>query len=284
MARIHLLHGDCKQELRNLADASVDLIVTSPPYADQRKRTYGGVAPDEYVAWFQPISAELLRILKPSGTFILNIKERVVNGERHTYVLELILAMRAQGWLWTEELVWHKKNCYPGKWPNRFRDAWERLLQFNKQKKFKMLQEEVMINTGDWAKTRLRNLSITDKVRDESRVGSGFGKKIENWVSRDKAYPTNVLHLATECSNRDHSAAFPEALPEWFIKLFTVPGDVVLDPFMGSGTTLRVARRLQRDAIGIDIHQDYIDRARAELVEPERQLALLQDRGKYVVS
>ena len=78
--------------------------------------------------------------------------------------------------------------------------------------------------------------------------------------------------------------AFPEALPEWFIKLFTVPGDVVLDPFMGSGTTLRVARRLQRDAIGIDIHQDYIDRARAELVEPERQLALLQDRGKYVVS
>ena len=207
-----------------------------------------------------------------------------MNGERHTYVLELILAMRAQGWLWTEELVWHKKNCYPGKWPNRFRDAWERLLQFNKQKKFKMLQEEVMINTGDWAKTRLRNLSITDKVRDESRVGSGFGKKIENWVSRDKAYPTNVLHLATECSNRDHSAAFPEALPEWFIKLFTVPGDVVLDPFMGSGTTLRVARRLQRDAIGIDIHQDYIDRARAELVEPERQLALLQDRGKYVVS
>jgi site-specific DNA-methyltransferase (adenine-specific) len=284
MARIHLLHGDCKQALRNLADASVDLIVTSPPYANQRKRTYGGVPPDEYVAWFQPISAELLRILKPSGTFILNIKERVVNGERHTYVLELILAMRAQGWLWTEELVWHKKNCYPGKWPNRFRDAWERLLQFNKQKKFKMLQEEVMINTGDWAKTRLRNLSITDKVRDESRVGSGFGKKIENWVSRDKAYPTNVLHLATECSNRDHSAAFPEALPEWFIKLFTVPGDVVLDPFMGSGTTLRVARRLQRDAIGIDIHQDYIDRARAELVEPERQLALLQDRGKYVVS
>ena len=284
MARIHLLHGDCKQELRNLADASVDLIVTSPPYADQRKRTYGGVPPDEYVAWFQPISAELLRILKPSGTFILNIKERVVNGERHTYVLELILAMRAQGWLWTEELVWHKKNCYPGKWPNRFRDAWERLLQFNKQKKFKMLQEEVMINTGDWAKTRLRNLSITDKVRDESRVGSGFGKKIENWVSRDKAYPTNVLHLATECSNRDHSAAFPEALPEWFIKLFTVPGDVVLDPFMGSGTTLRVARRLQRDAIGIDIHRDYIDRVCAELVEPERQLALLQDRGKYVVS
>ncbi len=284
MTKINLLHGDCKHELQKLADASVDLIVTSPPYADQRKRTYGGVSPDEYVEWFLPISAELLRVLKPSGTFMLNIKERVVSGERHTYVLELIMAMRAQGWLWTEELVWHKKNCYPGKWPNRFRDAWERLLQFNKQKKFKMLQEEVMVNTGDWAKTRLRNLSATDKVRDESRVGSGFGKKIENWLTRDKAYPTNVLHLATECSNRDHSAAFPEALPEWFIRLFTEPGDVVLDPFMGSGTTLRVAKRLQRDAIGIEIHRDYIDRAHAELVEPERQLALLQKKGKYVIS
>jgi DNA modification methylase len=270
MTKIHLLHGDCREELQKLSDASVDLIVTSPPYADQRKRTYGGIPPDEYVAWFQPISAELLRVLKPSGTFILNIKERVVNGERHTYVLELILAMRAQGWLWTEEFVWHKKNCYPGKWPNRFRDAWERLLQFNKQKKFKMLQDEVMVDTGDWAKTRLRNLSMTDKVRDESRVGSGFGKKIENWLTRDKAYPTNVLHLATECSNRDHSAAFPEALPEWFIKLFTSPGDVVLDPFIGSGTTLRVAKRLHRDAVGIDVHRGYIDRAHAELVEPKR--------------
>ncbi len=279
-----LLHGDAATELKGLPDNSVDLVVTSPPYADQRKQTYGGVSPDEYVAWFLPISAELLRVLKPTGTFILNIKERVVNGERHTYVLELILAMRKQGWLWTEEFMWHKKNSYPGKWPNRFRDSWERLLQFNKQRKFHMFQEEVMVEMGDWAKSRLRNLSNTDLVRDESRVGSGFGKKIANWLDRDKAYPTNVLHMATECANRDHSAAFPEALPEWFIKLFTEPGDTVLDPFMGSATTLRAAKRLHRTSIGIDIHADYINKAHAELVEPARQLALLQKRKKYVVS
>lgn len=281
---ITLLHGDAATELKGLPDNSVDLVVTSPPYADQRKQTYGGVSPDEYVAWFLPISAELLRVLKPTGTFILNIKERVVNGERHTYVLELILAMRKQGWLWTEEFMWHKKNCYPGKWPNRFRDSWERLLQFNKQRKFHMFQEEVMVEMGDWAKSRLRNLSNTDLVRDESRVGSGFGKKIANWLDRDKAYPTNVLHMATECANRDHSAAFPETLPEWFIKLFTEPGDTVLDPFMGSATTLRVAKRLHRTAIGIDIHADYINKARAELVEPVRQLVLLQKGKKYVVT
>lgn len=278
---IEILEGDCLHVLQGLPDSSVDLIVTSPPYADQRKHTYGGVSPDQYVEWFLPITRELLRVLKPTGTFILNIKERVVSGERHTYVLELILEMRRQGWLWTEEFIWHKKNCYPGKWPNRFRDSWERLLQFNKARQFNMYQEEVMVPMGDWAKTRLKNLSTTDRIRDESRVGSGFGKKIENWLSRSMAFPTNVLNLATECSNRKHSAVFPEALPEWFIKLFTQEGETVLDPFMGSGTTLRVAKRMGRNAIGIEIQPEYVELARNELATP--QLALLEERRKYRV-
>lgn len=273
-----VLHGDAREALNEVPAESVDLIVTSPPYADQRTSTYGGIKPDHYVEWFMPIAAELQRVLKWDGTFILNIKERVVDGERHPYVLELILEMRRRGWLWTEELIWHKRNCYPGKWPNRFRDSWERLIQFNKKKQFKMFQDAVMVPTGDWAKSRLRNLSDTDKIRDESKVGSGFGKKILNWVERDKAYPTNVLHLATECGNRAHSAAFPEALPEWFIKLFTQPGDCVLDPFAGSGTTLRVAQRLGRSAIGIDSNRAYSERMREEfstlqyrLMEPKRR-------------
>jgi site-specific DNA-methyltransferase (adenine-specific) len=120
---VRIIEGDAIKELARLPRNSADLIVTSPPYADSRKDTYGGIDPDEYVAWFAPIGDELLRVLKPDGTFILNIKERVVAGERHTYVLELIQALRAQGWLWTEEFVWHKKNSYPGKWPNRFRVA-----------------------------------------------------------------------------------------------------------------------------------------------------------------
>jgi len=254
---IQIFLGDSKEILKQLPDNSVDLIFTSPPYADQRKSTYGGIKPDKYVSWFLPISKELLRVLKPDGTFVLNIKEKVVNGERSTYVLELILEMRRQGWLWTEEFIWHKKNSFPGKWPNRFRDSWERLLQFNKQKKFNMYQEAVMVPMGDWAKSRLKNLSETDKKRDNSKVGSGFGKKVANWVNRDKAYPTNVLHLATECNNKKHSAAFPENLPEWFIKLFTKEGDVVLDPFMGSGTTNFVAQRMGRHSIGIEIKPEY---------------------------
>jgi len=262
---VELFLGDSKEKLKLLADNSVDLIVTSPPYADQRKSTYGGIHPDKYIEWFLPISKELLRILKPTGTFILNIKEKVVGGERSTYVMELILEMRKQGWLWTEEFIWHKKNCYPGKWPNRFRDAWERLLQFNKERKFNMYQEEVMVPMGDWAKSRLKNLSKVDRIRDTSKVGSGFGKNISNWLTRDKAYPSNVLHLATECNNKNHSAAFPEELPEWFIKLFTKEYDMVLDPFMGSGTTVITANKMKRNAIGIEIMKDYYNLTKSQL-------------------
>jgi len=253
------INDDCAQALKTLPDNSVDLVFTSPPYADQRNHTYGGISPDKYVEWFLPTSKELLRVIKPTGTFVLNIKEKIVSSERHTYVMELIFEMKKQGWLWTEEFIWHKKNCFPGKWPNRFRDAWERLLQFNKNKKFNMYQDAVRVPMGDWAKTRLKNLSETDKKRDDSRVGSGFGKNVSKWVGRDLAYPTNVLNIATETANKNHSAVFPRQLPEWFIKLFTRTGDTVLDPFLGSGTTSIVAGRLGRNSIGIEILPEYYE-------------------------
>ncbi|WP_199335740.1 PmeII family type II restriction endonuclease [Nostoc sp. FACHB-110] len=256
-----LILGDCLEVLQKLPSASVDLIITSPPYADSRKKTYGGISPDEYTNWFLTRALELKRVLEPEGSFILNIKEKVVDGQRHSYVLNLILGMQQQGWLWTEEYIWHKKNSYPGKWSNRFRDSWERCLHFNKQKKFKMYQESVMVPMGDWAKSRLKNLSETDKRRDNSKVDSGFGKNISNWVERKMAYPTNVLHLATECGNKNHSAAFPKTLPSWFIKLFTDVDDVVLDPFAGSGTSCVAAKELGRNYVGIEIKREYCELA-----------------------
>jgi site-specific DNA-methyltransferase (adenine-specific) len=274
--------GDCGEVLQDFPDNSIDLIFTSPPYADQRKKTYGGVSPNEYVNWFLPKADQFFRVLKPTGTFILNIKERVVNGERHTYVIELILEMRKRGWLWTEEFMWHKKNSYPGKWPNRFRDNWERLIQFNKSKKFNMYQDAVMVPIGDWAKDRLSKLSNADLNRDESKVGSGFGKNVSNWLGRNYVYPTNVIHMATECANKKHSAVFPVELPKWFIKLFTIPGDIVLDPFVGSGTTAAAAIQTARKYVGIDINPEYVDMSRTRVAEMQIGLPIIaEDRDDY---
>src|SRR3984957_2715319 len=238
--------GDSKEVLKKIPSNSVDLIVTSPPYADQRKGTYGGIHPDKYVEWFLPISKQLLRVLKPSGTFILNIKEKVVEGERSTYVMELIIAMRKQGWLWTEEFIWHKKNSFPGKWPNRFRDSWERLIQFNKQKQFCMYQEAVMVPIGNWTTTRYKQPNPLDSVRRRSTNGSPFACQRDYWRHKSIVYPDNVLYVATESHNRHHPAAFPVALPTWFIQLFTQEKGIVLDPFVGSGTTAVAAQKLNR--------------------------------------
>jgi len=276
--------GDCVKRLLNdsrFPQNSIDLIFTSPPYANRRKSSYGGIHPDKYVEWFLPISEQLWRVLKPTGSLVLNIKEHVKNGERQTYVLELILALRKQGWLWTEEYCWYKKNSYPGKWPNRFRDNWERCLHFTKEKKFKMYQDAVKVPIGDWAKKRFRSMTEKDFIRSVSRTDSKFGRNVSNWLNKRKVYPHNVLvfekehyleprtliYFATECSNRNHSAVFPIELPSWFIKLFTKKGDVVLDPFVGVGTSAMAAKLLGRRYIGIEILDEYVKEAKANIKE-----------------
>lgn len=274
-----IYNADCLDCLKTLPDESVNLIVTSPPYADNRSGAYRGISIKNYIEWFLPISHELHRVLRPDGSFVLNIKERTVNGERGTYVIELILEMKKQGWLWTEEYIWHKKNCYPGKWPNRFRDAWERCLHFTKQKQFRMFQDDVRVPMGDWRNRRLDRLSATDKIRDTAKNESGFGKKVSNWVGRDMAYPTNVIHMATECSNVNHSAAFPVTLPAWFMKLFSTKDDIVLDPFMGSGTTAIAAIELGRHYVGIEIESGYYKEAlsRIKAYKARTQKVLLEE-------
>lgn len=270
--------GDCLRRLSNeykFPTRSIDLIMTSPPYSDQRKNTYGGVKSEQYVEWFMPIADQLFRVLKSNGSLILNIKENVKNGQRQTYVLELILELKKQGWLWVEEYCWYKKNSFPGKWNNRFRDSWERCLHFTKSKKFKMYQDTVKVPIGDWSKSRFKSLSQKDFERSISITDSNFGRKVSNWLNKRKVYPhnvlvfekehynnTNVLHFPTACNNKNHSAAYPLELPFWFIKLFSKKGDIVLDPFLGSGTTAVAASLLDRKYIGIDVLEEYVELSR----------------------
>ena len=278
-----IIKGECPDSLKEIPNCFVDFIITSPPYADRRKNNYKGMSSDKYVDWFLPISKELYRVLKPDGSFILNIKEHVSRGERETYVLELILALKKQGWLWVEEYCWYKKNSYPGKWPNRFRDSWERCLQFTKNKKFRMFQDAVKVPIGDWSKKRFKSMTEKDFMRHISRTNSQFGRNVSNWLNKKKVYPHNVLifekehyiepttliNFATECSNRNHSAVFPIELPNWFIRLFTKKGDKVLDPFMGIGTTAISALSLGRGYIGIEASEEYVREATKTINELE---------------
>ena len=279
MAAINtVFHGECLDFLSNttiVPDNYIDLIMTSPPYADKRAKSYGGIRADKYKEWFLPISAQLKRALKEDGSFILNIKEHPENGERQTYVIGLILALKEQGWFWVEEYCWYKKNSFPGKWPNRFRDSWERCLHFTKNKSFKMYQDEVMVPIGDWAERRFKSMSKSDYIRYTSKNNSNLGRKVSNWLDRQQVYPhnvlvfekehyiapSNVIEFPTECSNKNHSAAFPIELPTWFIKLFTKEGDLVLDPFLGSGTTAVASFLLGRNYLGMEKQEDYYEEA-----------------------
>jgi len=123
-----------------------------------------------------------------------------------------------------------------------------------------------MVPAGLATVKRFANLSMRDSMR-QSRTGSGLARRMESCVGRPKVYPTNVLHLATETHNRYHSAAFPAELPSWFIRLFTLQGDVVLAPFMGSGTTAVASLSLKRQFVGIEREPKFVRIANERLAK-----------------
>jgi DNA modification methylase len=255
-----IIAQDSREALRNLA-GSVDLIVTSPPYADARKSHYDSIHPDDFPKWFRTFHEPFWNALKQEGSLILNIKDKVVNGVRHRFVWHTIEMLSSLGWFCIDDYIWHKPNPMPGRWPTRLRDGWEYCFHLTKCKKPYMDQGAVRKPIGKWAKTRLANLSENDLTRQNSVNKSGFGRNISRWVDKKTVLPSNVLTLPLIGVNKGHPAVFPPELPSFFIKLFCPASSLVVDPFAGSGSTGIAAMELGRDCVLIDNNENYAELA-----------------------
>jgi site-specific DNA-methyltransferase (adenine-specific) len=268
-----VFHEDSRELLAKF-EGKADLIVTSPPYADARRKHYDSVHPDEYTEWFMSFSQHLKNALKPDGSLVINIKDKVVDGVRHRYVWQTIMALMQDGWHCIDDYIWHKSNPMPGWWPTRLRDGWEYCFHLAPQKKPYFDANAVRQPIGDWAETRLKNLSENDLSRHDSNNDSGFGRDLSQWVGKKTVLPSNVLSIAVVGKNKKHPAVFPVGIPEFFIKLLSRENGLIIDPFGGSGTTGVAALRHNRNCVLIDNNEDYclaaVQRLRAE-VEYEPQ-------------
>ncbi len=260
-----IIYGDSREVLKKYPDKYFNLIITSPPYADSRKKHYDSINPDRYKDFMLTFHKQLWRVLADNGSFVLNIKDKVVDGIRHRYVWDTIEAFANKGWLCIDDYIWVKPNAMPGYWPNRLRDEWEYCFHLTKQKKFRMYQESVKKPIGNWAEQRLAKLSGKSALRHNSENDSGFGRDLRNWKNKDKVLPGNVLSIPLVGKNMGHPAVFPVSLPEFFIKLFTKIGDNILDPFAGSGTTGIAAFNLKRNSTLVDNKKEYVEIIRKRL-------------------
>jgi site-specific DNA-methyltransferase (adenine-specific) len=260
-----IINDDSRTALRAL-DGRADLIVTSPPYADARKRHYDSVEPDQYAAWFATFHEPFVNALKPTGSLVINIKDKVVNGVRHRYVWDTITALNRLGWHSIDDYVWQKPNAMPGYWPTRLRDGWEYCFHLSRTKRPYINLDGVRKPIGDWARSRLARLGHNDKTRQNSSNRSGFGRNISKWNERATVLPDNVLSLPLVGRNKGHPAVFPVELPAFFIRLLCPENGLVIDPFAGSGTTAVAAVQERRNCILIDNNEKYCIQAHERIL------------------
>lgn len=255
-----LIYGDCREALKAYRGV-VDLIVTSPPYADARHKHYDSIHPDKFAEWFMSFHEPFYAALKPTGSLVINIKDKVVDGVRHRYVWRTIEALATRGWYCIDDYLWHKPNPMPGRWPNRLSDGWEYCFHLAKSKRPYFNPDAVRKPIGDWVESRLKKLGQNDLSRHNSANNSGFGRDLSRWVGKETVLPTNVITAAVVGTNKGHPAAFPAELPSFFINLLVPEDGLVVDPFAGSGTTGLATMAAGRSCVLIDNNFQYYQEA-----------------------
>lgn len=256
-SKLTVENTDCLDGLRKLNDNSVDLIFTSPPYAEQRKGKYNSIDSEDYIDWFVPIASEICRVLKEDGSFFLNLAPHADNGERSLYVMELIIEIRKQTDLkFIDELVWYK-SASPRKWDYRLKNAWEPIYHFSPGKPFvnhdnmKISTDKAFANKRGYAtyNALTGNIGGYHKIAEQ---GEGF------------TIPDNVLYFPTSLMVKDkypHPAKFPVEMVELFVRGYCPEDGLVVDPFMGSGTVGLASLLYNRRCIGFDLSPEFVQMA-----------------------
>lgn len=290
IGRHRLICDDCRDRAtveKLMEGASANVAITSPPYATQREYDpssgFKPVPPDEYVEWYRVVAAGIESVLAPDGSYFLNIKAHADEGERNLYVMDLVLAhRRAWGWRFVDEFCWRKTdNGVPGGWGNRFKNAFEPIYHFCRQQQIKFRPQAVGHESADcfdYSPDNPKSTSGSGLLGTGARGSAAAtpGANDSDGRHTGVARPSNVIEVKTESSQGSHSAPFPRALVEFFVKAFTDAGDVVFDPFMGSGTTMAAAHVLGRTGYGCEISPAYCDvilRRIEHLAETEPVLA-----------
>jgi len=266
--------GDALTYLRQMERESVDLIVTSPPFALKRKKEYGNVDSKDYVPWFMDFAIEFKRILKNEGSLVTDIGGTWVEGQpiRSLYHFELVIALcRTLGFHLAQEFYWYNpsKLPSPAEWVTvrriRAKDAVDPIWWLTKTPNPKASNWRVLKPYSDSMRKLLEN-GYKAKLRPS-------GHDISEHFSKDNqgAIPPNLLILPNTDSNstylrecrlrgiKPNPARFPHGLPEFFIKFLTDPGDLVVDPFAGSNVTGEVAERLERYWLAFELVEEYLE-------------------------
>ena len=253
-----LLTADCLQVLRTLPDQSVDLVITSPPYDGQPKYGDGERYGREWFqTFFLKVTEEIWRVLRPNGSFVLNYRSRRSGGERGTLQFELVFWLRTQGFLFCEDFVWGKPSPPPGRFNRFLKDAVEYCFQFAKSPDWQFYPEHCLAPARWDAKDRERRKRLAQNyVRVNEPSGQGR-KRVQ--AGPDFVRPSTLLTFEPEFGPNptQHPARFPLALPSFFIKLLTEPGQLVVDPFGGTGTTAVAAEQLGRRWLLVELNPAY---------------------------
>lgn len=286
--------GDCRDEntvKRLFAGRKANLVITSPPYAAQRTYDQSSgfvpIAPAQYVDWYRAVADHVAAVLAPDGSYFLNIKEHADDGERDLYVKDLVIAHRRRwGWRFVDEFCWRKTdNGVPGGWGNRFKNAWEPVFHFCRQPEIKFrpaavshLSEDCFDYSPDNPKSTSGSGLLGTGPRGPAAGQSGAADSAGRHSGL--ARPSNVVEAKTESAQGSHSAPFPRALVEFFILAFTDPGDIVFDPFLGSGTTLIAAAKLGRICYGTELSPQYCDVIARRFAKVIREPVVLEADGR----